>query len=81
MHKPKKPKAPSMAKVARTYRKTHKQDDAGWTGARMFNEGAKPYGQGGSTTKNTYKPKAKSVTLGGSTKAGKGITKRKIGRA
>jgi hypothetical protein len=79
--KPKKPKGPSLKQVAKAYKRTHKQKDSGWDGSRMFNSGAKPHGLGSSTSTNTYKPKAKSITLGGTSKSGKGTTKRKIGRA
>jgi hypothetical protein len=79
--KPKKPKeSASLKKVAKTYKKNTKQSNVSWDGARFFNEGAKGYGLGSSLRQNVYKPAAKSVTLG-TTKAGKGATIKKKGRA
>lgn len=76
----KKTKNPSLAKVAKTYRKNTKQNDQGWDGGRFFNEGGKSQGLGGSTRKNTYKPAPKDITLGG-TRKGRGATTKKLGRA
>lgn len=80
MSTPKKPKAPSLKRVAKTYRKNTKFADAGYDGARFFSEGAKPYGLGEATKTNTYKPKAKSITLGG-TRSAKPATVRKKGKS
>jgi hypothetical protein len=79
MNTPKK-KGPSLKQVAKTYRKSTKIDNPGYDGGRFFNEGAKPYGVGELTRTNTYKPKAKRVTLGG-TRAAKPTTIRKKGKA
>ena len=77
--KPKQPKAPSMKRVAKMYKKTHEQIGE-WSGARMFNSGAKSHGLGDATTKNTYKPTPKQITVGG-TRRGKGATIKKRGTA
>ena len=81
MDKKKRPKAPSLAKVARTYRKTTKpasQSDSG--GSHFYTENAKPTSLARTSRTPSFKPKSKSVTLG-STKQGKGTTVRRRGRA
>lgn len=76
-----KPKSPSLRKVAKTYKKTHSQTKTEWSGARAFDTDANSQGAGKvKASKNLYKPKPASVTVGGTSKAGKGVTKRKIGR-
>lgn len=76
------PKAPSMKKVARIYRKNHKIEKVKWDGARKFDQFGQDSAVGSQApSKNTYKPKAKSITLGGTNRKGKGDTKRKTGRA
>jgi hypothetical protein len=79
MNKPRKPKAPSLAKVARTYRKNTKTEQS-HTGSHFFSEGASTKSTGSVKRKNTYKPVPKQMTYGASTKEGKGKTIRKKGR-
>lgn len=74
-----KPKKVSMAKVARTYRKNRTASKVSYDGARSFDQ----FGQDSAVSsitpgKNTYKPKAKSQTLGGVRK-GKGVTIKRKG--
>lgn len=76
----KKTKGPSMAKVAKTYKKNSKPATDYNEGSRYFTQDAKPTYLGGTSRKNTYKPAPKSITLGGSSK-NKPVTKKKLGRA
>jgi hypothetical protein len=77
-----KPKSPSLKRVARTYRKTQTPKKIVYDGGRTFDENGRSKAIISSVTpgQNSYKPKAKSVTLGGSSKSGKPQTKRKTGR-
>lgn len=77
--KPKTPKKLSLAKVAKTYKKNHADREIYNEGARFFDKNAMPYAIGNTTSRNTYKPKAKSITLGG-TRANKGATIKKKGK-
>jgi len=72
----------SMKKVARTYRKNTKPTKVEWDGARRFDGSTGKYSGVAKVTRgeNTYKPKARKITVGG-TKRGKGSTKTKTGRA
>lgn len=71
----------SMKKVARTYRKNTSKKKTTWDGARRFDNQGQDYAAGTTTGgQNTYKPKARKVTVGGS-KRGKGVTRTKTGRA
>jgi hypothetical protein len=79
--KPKTPKAPSLRKVARVYKKTTKQaskSDSG--GAHFFTDQARPTGLARTSRTPNFTPKVKSVTVGG-TRASKPTTVRKKGRA
>lgn len=77
---PKRSKNPSMAKVASTYKKAHKTTKPEWSGARLHDNLGGTRGTATTTSKLTYKPKAKSITLG-TTVNGRGGTKYKKGRA
>ena len=74
-----KPKSPSLKQVAKTYKKNTKTSKPDWNGAAVANVAGDRIGIGSTKSKNTYKPKAKSVTMG-VTKNGKGSTIKKIGR-
>lgn len=76
---PKKPKGPSMAKVAKVYKKTTKPSTNYNEGSIYWTDGAKPTHLGKTTRTNNYKPSPKQVTVGGTAK-GKGVTKKRIGR-
>jgi hypothetical protein len=75
----KKVKGPSLEKVARTYKKAHKTSSVEWSGARIHDGMGGNRGQGVTTSKLTYKPKAKAATFGG-TAGGKGVTKYRKGK-
>jgi hypothetical protein len=72
---PDKKKGPSLAKAARTYRRSRTKPKVEHNGSHYFNEGASPYSIGTTESKSTYKPKARAGTYGGSDGA-KPVTKR-----
>lgn len=74
-----KPKNPSLKRVAKAYRQTHSKPKVTHEGARFFSEGAKPYAIGETVNRMNYKPKAMSITLGGTRKL-KPTTIRKRGK-
>jgi hypothetical protein len=75
----KKTKNPSLKQVAKAYKKSTKPATNTNEGARYFTDDAKSTHLGAKTRKNAYKPASKQVTLGGTSKSGKGVTKYKKG--
>jgi hypothetical protein len=61
---PTKKKGPSLAKVARTYKKAYTKPKTTNEGARFFNDGAKPYAIGDTERKLKYKPAPRAGTFG-----------------
>ncbi len=74
------PQRTSLKEAAKTYKKNTKTSKVEWDGAAVANTAGRRIGIGSTTSKNTYKPKATSVTFGG-TRKGKGATIKKKGRA
>lgn len=73
-------KGPSMDNVAKAYRKSTVTSKPVYDGARYFDNKGGNYAIASTTSKNTYKPKATQVTLGG-TRKNAGATIKKIGKA
>jgi len=76
----KKPKSPSLAKVAKTYKKAHNQPFPSWNGASYVDSGMNKSSLGSGKSKLNYTPKPTAMTYGG-TRKGKGTTIRKTGKA
>lgn len=70
----KKLKSPSLAKVAKTYKKNTEKTQT------YEDQGMYRLGIGSSLNKNKYTPKATDMTYGG-TRKGKGTTVKKLGKA
>jgi hypothetical protein len=79
MPTPKPKKTPSLKQVAKTYKKNTKTSKVNWDGAAVANVAGDRIGIGSTTSKTSYKPKARSITMGTS-KNGKGATIKKIGK-
>lgn len=74
-----KPKGPSLKQVAKSYKKAHSKPNINHEGSHYWTGTGAVESKGTTDSKLKYKPKARTITLGG-TRGGKGSTVYKKGK-